>query len=148
MLLALEPGVFLSMLLQFPPSRLFWHGFPLRDHLAMLSLIVVGRFVLMRFVLLPCSTLLEGVSAFRSCTPSPPLFLFHFVRSLPAGVSLWSGISPGLRSCSLKWKSAFIYILFGFSLRKRHGPQSLAASFSCPRVVLAAALANPVLWPL
>ena len=83
--------------------------------------------------------LLEAVSAFRFVHALSLSFsLAHFVRSLPVSVSLWSGISPGLRSCSLGGKKnvSSCGSLIG---RRGHWPQSLAAPVNlsgCPPLVL------------
>ena len=72
----------------------------------------MGRLALTQLVLLMQHPL-RG--CFRACPVPMPFSLAHFVRSLLVSVSLWSGISPRLRSCSLKRKNS---LLSGFSLGK------------------------------
>ena len=65
---------------------------------------------------------------FGSCTLHSSAL---FVRSLPISVSLWSGISPGLRSCCLKVESTV-----GVLSEEKDAGHSLCLCPGCPPVVL------------
>ena len=110
----------------FSSFRLFLHSFPLRDHFAVLSWINLPICV-DAVCVVPMQHPLRG--CFCICMP----FSFaHFVRSLPLSVSLWSGIGPGLRSCSLKGEKTNQFTVGLVSVGKKVWPPVADSRFSAP----------------